>query len=87
MFLGQVEELISLGCKVTLSNKDGKTALHMAAKINNSTAANILIKHGAKVDAPDNQVRQHVFVNSRGGGISTITPRRKSRTLTPPSYS
>ena len=53
-----MEELISLGCKVTLANKVGRTALHFAAQTNNHIAANTLIKHGAKVDAPDNQVRQ-----------------------------
>lgn len=46
-----------------MAKKDGKTALHMAAKVDNANAANILIKHGAKVDAPDNQVCFSPLVN------------------------
>jgi len=46
-----------LGSRVGLANKTGKTALHIAAMVNNYRAAFLLLQHNAKVDAQDNQVR------------------------------
>ena len=60
-FLEFVRQLVSLGSRVSLANRDGKTALHLAAMCNNLEAAQILIAHNAKVDAQDNQVSDIIF--------------------------
>jgi ankyrin repeat protein len=50
-----LERMISLGAKPdTLMNDDGTTALHAAASLKKPQMAEILLKHGAKVNAKTN---------------------------------
>ncbi|XP_066932164.1 neurogenic locus notch homolog protein 1-like [Clytia hemisphaerica] len=57
-----VRQLVNLGSRTGLANKSGKTALHIAAMVDNYAAANILLAHSAKVDAQDNQMRTPLYL-------------------------
>lgn len=46
-----VVDLVSTGAKVNIADRQGYTALHHAAIVDNPKSASLLLKNGAKVDA------------------------------------
>ena len=57
-----MEDLLKAGCKVSISNHQGRTALHVAAQIENDRVVSLLIEYNSNVNKPDVKV---IFHNSK----------------------
>ncbi len=64
---GMVEELIQLDADVNDTDKNGKSALHWAASVNNIPAVNILLAGGAFRNAKDRKEETPLFLACREG--------------------
>lgn len=67
-----MDELIKAGAKVNLTDKQGKTALHWAASVNNDKATELLLKNNAKKDAQDSKGQTPLFLASKEGSASVV---------------
>ncbi|XP_046860766.1 neurogenic locus notch homolog protein 2-like [Xenia sp. Carnegie-2017] len=67
-----VDELIKAGAKVNLSDKQGKTALHWAASVDDEKATRLLLKNNAKKDAQDSKGQTPLFLASKEGSASVV---------------
>ena len=55
-FVEYADSLLKAGCKVSISNNEGRTALHVAAQIDNYRAIRLLIQHNSNVKKTDLKV-------------------------------
>lgn len=62
-----VEELLANKVDINATDSHGKSALHWAAAVDNPKAANLLIRHGANVDAQDERNQTPLYLAAREG--------------------
>ncbi|XP_057317330.1 neurogenic locus notch homolog protein 1-like isoform X2 [Hydractinia symbiolongicarpus] len=66
-----VVDLVSTGAKVNIADRQGYTALHHAAIVDNPKSASLLLKNGAKVDAQSVKGATPLFLAAREGCYKT----------------
>ena len=76
----QVRALITLGVSPSARSPDGRTALHFCAIYDDVTTAEILVEHGAEIDAKDNKLRSPLRIALGTGslGVATFLVQRGS---------
>jgi len=72
-YLPVAKALIASGCRVNAVNRDGETALHVAATYINDSSdiVTLLLKAGANVDARDKRARTPLLSAARSGKFQT----------------
>jgi ankyrin repeat protein len=60
-----VDKLLSTGASVDMQDKQGETALHLAARVGNVEVVSKLISAGASVDMQDNFQRTAFVLGSK----------------------
>lgn len=73
-----VVRLISRGCSIAERTQNGQTALHFCAIYNDSEMAQILLEHGADINARDNQLRSplNVALSSEAMSVAILLVQR-----------
>ncbi|KAJ9136988.1 Ankyrin [Coniochaeta hoffmannii] len=69
----QVRALIALGASPSAKSQDGRTALHFCAIYDDVTTAEILVEHGAEIDAKDNKSRSPLRIALGTGSLGVAT--------------